>query len=138
MLESPWILPERCDSRTSIAGSPIQMPGRLISRTSTVRARFANAGVLSSPRHALSEHMCLECQSDVSRVPERPMQLPERCGSKAYIARAPFETAGAHCLHNVYCQSALCYCRSVVSSVPERPMQLPERYGSRHELSECF
>ncbi|ERN18600.1 hypothetical protein AMTR_s00065p00147620 [Amborella trichopoda] len=49
---------------------PIQLLEHLVSRASTAGSRFTNAEALSSPEHALPEHMCLECQSDVSRVLE--------------------------------------------------------------------
>ncbi|KAL4195540.1 hypothetical protein AMTRI_Chr05g65180 [Amborella trichopoda] len=128
------ILTSRCslhlDGTFECLGNPKETAERLVSRTSTVGVRFTTVGALSSPKHVLLERMCLECQSDISRMPKRPMQLPLRYGSKACIVGVPFETAGAHCLQNVYC-------RSDVSSVLERPMQLSKHCGSRHVLPEC-
>ncbi|ERN00437.1 hypothetical protein AMTR_s00100p00110580 [Amborella trichopoda] len=82
---------ERCGSKAYIAGAFFGTTGahrqNLYYQSASLYCRSALGKLKNGKQERASEHVHI--------LPERPITLPERCGSKAYIVGAFFGTAGA-------------------------------------------
>ncbi|ERN02300.1 hypothetical protein AMTR_s00084p00106360 [Amborella trichopoda] len=89
----PITLPKRCGSKAYIAGAFFGTTGahhlqNLYCRSASLYCRSALGKLKNGKQERASE--CVHI------LPERPITLPERCGSKAYIVGVFFGIAGAH------------------------------------------
>ncbi|ERN03538.1 hypothetical protein AMTR_s00003p00271540 [Amborella trichopoda] len=69
----------------------------------------------------------------LNTLPKHTTTMSERCGSKASIAGAWFQTSEALWLQSIYCRSVLSDCRSASSPetvLPKRVFVLSERMSS--------